>query len=115
PNNPDALLNLGTALKELGRLDEAAACYRKVLVLEPQHPEAHCNLGIVLLAQGKLAEGWQEHEWRWQTPQLIKVRRDFEQSQWRGEASPGRTLLIHAEQGFGDTIQFCRYAKRAAA
>jgi tetratricopeptide (TPR) repeat protein len=115
PNNPDALLNLGTALKELGRLDEAAACYRKVLVLEPQHPEAHCNLGIVLLAQGKLAEGWQEHEWRWQTPQLIKVRRDFEQPLWRGEASPGRTLLIHAEQGFGDTIQFCRYAKRAAA
>ena len=115
PDDTDALLNLGTALKELGRLDEAAACYRNVLTLEPQHPEAHCNLGIVLLAQGELAEGWREHEWRWQTPQLIKARRDFAQPQWRGEMAVGRTLLIHAEQGFGDTIQFCRYAKQAAA
>jgi tetratricopeptide (TPR) repeat protein len=115
PNDTDASLNLGTALKELGRLDEAAACYRDVLALEPQHPEAHCNLGIVLLAQGKLAAGWQEHEWRWQTPQLIKARRDFTQPQWRGGAASGRTLLIHAEQGFGDTIQFCRYTEQAAA
>jgi tetratricopeptide (TPR) repeat protein len=115
PHDTDALLNLGTALKELGQLDEAAACYRKVLALEPQHPEAHCNLGIVLLAQGELAEGWQEHEWRWQTPQLITARRDFAQPQWRGEMAAGSTLLIHAEQGFGDTIQFCRYARQAAA
>jgi hypothetical protein len=114
PDNADALLNLGTALKELGELNEATMCYRKVLALEPQHPEAHCNLGIVLLAQGELAEGWREHEWRWHTPQLINARRDFVQPQWRGEPATGSTLLIHAEQGFGDTIQFCRYAKQVS-
>jgi tetratricopeptide (TPR) repeat protein len=114
PDNVDAMLNLGTALKELGELHQAATCYRKVLALQPQHPEAHCNLGIVLLALGELAEGWSEHEWRWQTPQLINARRDFTQPQWHGEASAGSTLLIHAEQGFGDTIQFCRYARQAS-
>ena len=111
----DAYLNMGTALKELQRLDDAVACYRKVLELEPANPEAHSNLGIALLAQGDLAAGWAEHEWRWQTPQMSKARRDFAQPQWRGEAAEGRTLLIHAEQGFGDTLQFCRYAPLARA
>jgi tetratricopeptide (TPR) repeat protein len=115
PDYPDAFLNLGTTLKQLGRLEHATACYREVLVREPDHPEAHSNLGIVLLAQGKLEEGWEEHEWRWRTPQMIKARRGFTQPQWRGEAAGGRTLLIHAEQGFGDTLEFCRYAPMAAA
>ena len=115
PHDTDAMLNLGTALKELGRLDGAADCYRRVLAVDPKHPEAHCNLGIVLLAQGELAAGWQEHEWRWQTPQLINARREFAHPQWYGETAIGSTLLIHAEQGFGDTIQFCRYARAAAA
>jgi tetratricopeptide (TPR) repeat protein len=114
PHYADAYLNLGTALKDLGRLDEAAACYRETLAREPDNPEAHSNLGIVLLAQGEFAEGWKEHEWRWRTPQMIKARRDFARPQWRGEAAHGQTLLIHAEQGFGDTLQFCRYAPLAA-
>ncbi len=115
PDYVDAYLNMGTALKELGRLDEAAACCREVLARDPDQPEAHSNLGIILLAQGDLAAGWREHEWRWKTPQMRRAHRDFAQPQWRGETAAGQTLLIHAEQGFGDTLQFCRYAPLAAA
>jgi tetratricopeptide (TPR) repeat protein len=115
PDYVDAYHNMGSALRDLQRLDAAVACYRKVLELEPNHPEAHSNLGIALLAQGNLTEGWAEHEWRWQTPQMRKARRGFAQPQWRGEPAEGQTLLIHAEQGFGDTLQFCRYAPLAAA
>ncbi len=115
PDYAEAYDNLGTALKEQGRLDAAVICYRRALALNPDCPEAHSNLGIALLALGDLAAGWQEHEWRWQTPQMIEARRDFAQPQWRGEAAAGRTLLIHAEQGFGDTMQFCRYASLVAA
>jgi hypothetical protein len=115
PDYADAWLNLGVALKDLMRLPEAIACYRQAIALEPANAEAHSNLGIALLAAGELPEGWREHEWRWKTPHLIAARRDFGVPLWRGEPAEGRTLLIHAEQGFGDTLQFCRYASMASA
>jgi Flp pilus assembly protein TadD len=115
PNYQQAHYNLGNALRDQRRLDEAVACYRQAIALRPDFPDAHHNLALALLARGDMAEGWPEYEWRWATADLAQARRDFAQPRWRGEPAEGRTLLIHAEQGFGDTVQFCRYAALAAA
>jgi Flp pilus assembly protein TadD len=115
PNFEEAHNSLGTTLVEQGQLDEAVTCYRRALALNPNYADAHCNLAMALLARGNLAEGWAENEWRWKTPQMAASYRDFGLPRWRGEAAEGKTLLVHGEQGFGDNLQFCRYAPLAAA
>jgi len=115
PNLAEAHVNLGVVLQEQRFLDDAALCFRRAIALRPTSCNAHFNLAMTLLAQGELAEGWKEYEWRWQTSQLVKSHREFPQPQWHGETGGQRTLLIHAEQGFGDTLQFCRYVPLAAA
>ena len=106
--------NLGLVLNEQGRTDEAVGCYRRALAIKPDFPEAHFHLGMALLARGEMAEGWAQYEWRWATADGIEEARHFAQPQWRGEDAAGRTVLIHAEQGFGDTLQFCRFASLVA-
>jgi Flp pilus assembly protein TadD len=114
PRLPQAHFNLGNALKLRGSLSEAIDAYRAALAIDPDYVDAHNNLAMALLARGDFAAGWREWEWRWRGP-ILKDRRDFSQPQWLGQAGEGRALLIHAEQGFGDTLQFCRFAPLAAA
>jgi len=112
----EAHSNRGNALRELNRLDEALASFDRAAALKPDLAEAHYNASICLLLTGDLSRGWQKHEWRWHTEQLGTERRQFAQPQWTGSGEIDRsTILLHAEQGFGDTLQFCRYVPLVAA
>ncbi|WP_168220576.1 tetratricopeptide repeat protein [Azospirillum thermophilum] len=109
PDLPKVLCNLAKILQEKGALEQAIRVYGRSLHSQPDLPEAHWNLSLALLLKGELERGWEEYEWRWRRPSFQKAGPRFTQPQWRGEFGQGRTLLIHAEQGFGDSIQFIRY------
>jgi len=109
PNYAAAYSNLGNALKDKGHLEEAATAYRQAIAIKHDYAEAHWNLALVLLPQGNFLQGWEEYEWRWQLNELAALRRNFTQPRWDGGDLHGRTLLLHAEQGLGDTLQFIRY------
>lgn len=108
PDYVNALKNKGTALTWAGRLEAAEECYGEGLVLAPDDPELHKNLGIIRLLQGRFAEGWSGYEWRWRTGEMGS--QDLATPRWDGQSLEGKTILLTAEQGFGDTIQFVRYA-----
>ncbi|WP_082885257.1 tetratricopeptide repeat protein [Bradyrhizobium stylosanthis] len=108
PASVDWHNDLAKLLVDLRRLDEAWPLFEQTLRMRPDHPEAHSNRAIALLLTGDYAEGWTEYEWRWKLKKRPGRLDDFTQPVWKGEDISGRTLLIHAEQGFGDTIQFCR-------
>jgi len=109
PDLHDAHNNLGTALAALGRSAEAEASYLEALRLKPDHAGAHTNRGMALLLAGQFEEGWREYEWRWKSGYMAKRVRNFPGPLWNGEAIGDRVLLLYAEQGLGDTVQFCRY------
>jgi Tfp pilus assembly protein PilF len=106
-----AYVNIGNVLTRQNLLPGAAASYRRALEIQPDFPEAHHALGLALLGTGKLEEGWPEFEWRLRC-QEIGARvgaRTFPRPLWDGSGLRGRTLLVYAEQGYGDTIQFARF------
>ncbi len=109
PSSPVPLTARATALQAMGYIAEAEADCRTALTLDPSFASAHWNLALNLLLQGNYSEGWEEYEWRWQKPDFTSPRRHTDIPLWDGSPLDGQTILLHAEQGFGDAIQFIRY------
>lgn len=112
PDFLPALYTLGLALKDLGRLDEAIGAYQAIAARDPDFAEARYGEGYARLLAGDFAGGWPLYEWR---RGLFPQRVAYREPQWTGQDIAGKTLLIHAEQGIGDTIQFVRYVPLAVA
>jgi Tfp pilus assembly protein PilF len=111
PGHPQILTNRGHALRRLDRPAEALVAIEAALAAAPEFAEAHFEAAMAHLALGDFASGWKAYEWRWKTAAFARYRRPFEKPPWLGnEPVAGKTILLHAEQGFGDTLQFIRYA-----
>lgn len=108
PDYIGARFNLAHHLFELHQLDDAIVEYQEVLRLKPDYVEAHYNLAHTLLLAGKWTQGWAEYEWRLQRSDWGLLPRS--EPLWNGKNFINQTLLLYAEQGFGDTLQFIRYA-----
>jgi len=91
------------------RIDEAGACARRATLLDPTLPAAHFAPAEALLVQGEFAAGWEEYEWRFQMPDAGTLLPKTDAPQWNGAPIADGRLLLIADQGFGDVIQFSRY------
>ena len=109
PDFASAWSNLANVLRDVGRVDEARSAYRRAISVQADHPDARKNLAILLLLMGDYANGFLEYEWRWKCDGA--TLRQFDRPRWTGEDPAGKTIFVYEEQGFGDVIQFSRYAK----
>ncbi len=110
PDHPGWLSSLGNTLRALGRLAEALDLHERAIAAAPGDAELRFNRALALLAAGDFSRGWREYEWRW-----MRVSRRKHGSWWKGDALGSRTILLHAEQGLGDTLQFLRYVPLVGA
>ena len=115
PDFVEAHSNRGHALLELKRPEEALASLDRAIAIEPDFRDGSWNKSLALLLVGRFEEGWALYESRWKRYELMGLVRSFAQPLWLGsENLVGKTILLHAEQGMGDTIQFCRYVPLVA-
>ena len=116
PDHPQILTNRGHALRRLDRPEQALEGFATAIRKSPDFPEAHFEAALAHLSLGDFKAGWKAYEWRWKTGAFADKRRSFRQPQWHGNMpTAGKTILLHAEQGFGDTLQFIRYAPLLAS
>ena len=108
PGYAEAYFNLGNSLREQGKLKESTQALQKAIQIQPDYADAHFNLAMLLLLQGQFVEGWEKYEWRWDSS-LKSQKRNFKRPLWDGTSLSSKSILIYAEQGFGDSIQFARY------
>ncbi|MBA4327372.1 MAG: sulfotransferase [Polaromonas sp.] len=108
--------NRGNILQELQRPDAALQSYRQAVLLDPADAHARWSLALGLLQLGRFEEGWPAYDYRWERADFRERKSPhFQRPRWSGDtALQGKTLLLHAEQGLGDTLQFCRYATEVA-
>lgn len=109
PGHRDVLTGAGLAMLELDRLDEACACFERILAHHPEYPEARLYRGLAELKLGDYAHGWDDYEFRLDTDEIRSMRRYYPGNAWNGEDVAGRTVMLVAEQGFGDAVQFARF------
>ncbi len=115
PGFGEGLTNLAIALRSEMRVDEAIRIARRATAVNPAQAEAHTELGFCLLLRGEVEEGFAEYEWRSRMADFPSPKRNFASQAWTGGDLAGKTLLVHDEQGVGDTIQFARYAQMIEA
>jgi tetratricopeptide (TPR) repeat protein len=111
PDRAETHYNLAVAVGRQGKYADALACYGRALAVRADYAQAHFNRGLALLLTGRLEEGWPEYEWRFA---VARYDRKLDRPLWSGAPLAGRSVLIHAEQGLGDTLQFVRYVPAVA-
>lgn len=115
PDYVEALNNRGNVLKDMHRIDEALSDYDRAITADADFAGAPFNKSIALLLRGDFETGWALWEWRWRQTKLSSPKRNFKQPLWGGDSDiAGKTILLHSEQGLGDTVQFIRYVPMVA-
>ncbi|MCE1180851.1 MAG: tetratricopeptide repeat protein [Rhodocyclales bacterium] len=118
PDYAEAYYNRGVALNELKQFDSALASYDQAIALKPDYASAYWNKSLVCLLTGNFSLGWSLYEWRWNWEEFVanNARPDLVSPRWLGvEALAGKKILLHSEQGLGDTLQFVRYVDQVLA